>query len=541
MLFKCDLEIECQYFRGEYSYLLSSYDNFDMDLPFNAKRAYGGTMIMWKTELDIFIKPLSTPSSCMLPILFTPEGLSPSAHIAIYLPTAGRDADFANELANLDSLITDILDQYPGIALFIRGDANVNLKNKKRVELFEKFCHFLDLDRIQLGHQTYHHFTGGGRSDSELDVILHSKGESETVSKIVCKLSDPIVLSHHDIILSNFLLQKIMTVPHQHTALAPRVENTRVKIRWSDDGINAYTASTSKYLGDIRSRWLDERAGQESSFSVLLQSTYSFLDKCARRTNNFIDLANPPVMKSSRKPLYLVKSERYMRTCFNALKRTPPSQISARLTAKLKFLKQQHSRLVRHSRNVNAAQRDSLLDGLSAGSYSSSKVYASLKRLNRTNNCKLQSINVGNKTYFNENVPDGIYDSIKDLKTEPIHDSNIKDFPDFSEECRHILDICSSRKSIPLITYQEAYKILSSLKKSVNDFYSITPLHFLYAGPDGIEHFRLLINTVISNINLAGVPELNTIYACVLHKGHGKDKNNANSYRTISTCPLIAK
>ena len=42
-------------------------------------------------------------------------------------------------------------------------------------------------------------------------------------------------------------------------------------------------------------------------------------------------------------------------------------------------------------------------------------------------------------------------------------------------------------------------------------------------------------------VNLAGLEELNSIYAQVLYKGHGKDRQNARSYRTISTCPLLAK
>ena len=33
----------------------------------------------------------------------------------------------------------------------------------------------------------------------------------------------------------------------------------------------------------------------------------------------------------------------------------------------------------------------------------------------------------------------------------------------------------------------------------------------------------------------------NTAHACILYKGHSKDKTSAKSYRTISTCPFIAK
>ena len=60
-------------------------------------------------------------------------------------------------------------------------------------------------------------------------------------------------------------------------------------------------------------------------------------------------------------------------------------------------------------------------------------------------------------------------------------------------------------------------------------------------GEEAIKHFTFLLNTVIENINNASLPEINTAYANILHKGHGKDKSKDNSHRTISTCPLIAK
>ena len=84
-------------------------------------------------------------------------------------------------------------------------------------------------------------------------------------------------------------------------------------------------------------------------------------------------------------------------------------------------------------------------------------------------------------------------------------------------------------------------QILRGLRKNVNDFYSITALHYLNAGTAGIDHFHFLLNGLISNVNLSSLEELNTVFAHVLHKGHGKDRNNARSYRTISTCPILAK
>ena len=79
------------------------------------------------------------------------------------------------------------------------------------------------------------------------------------------------------------------------------------------------------------------------------------------------------------------------------------------------------------------------------------------------------------------------------------------------------------------------------MKATVVDYWSITPLHFLNAGSEGLHHFNFLMNQVILNVNASSVKELNTAYALLLHKSHGKSKTSERSYRTISTCPVLAK
>jgi hypothetical protein len=106
---------------------------------------------------------------------------------------------------------------------------------------------------------------------------------------------------------------------------------------------------------------------------------------------------------------------------------------------------------------------------------------------------------------------------------------------------QHILKICRSGNPIPEISPKVSTEILLSLKASVNDFYSITASHFMNAGHAGFLHFHFLLSSLIRNVNLSGLDELNTIWACILYKGHGKEKESDRSYRTISTCPLIAK
>ena len=57
----------------------------------------------------------------------------------------------------------------------------------------------------------------------------------------------------------------------------------------------------------------------------------------------------------------------------------------------------------------------------------------------------------------------------------------------------------------------------------------------------GLKHLHFLLNALINDLNNTSVDELNTTWACILHKGHNKDRTVDSSSRTISTCPLVSK
>ena len=103
-----------------------------------------------------------------------------------------------------------------------------------------------------------------------------------------------------------------------------------------------------------------------------------------------------------------------------------------------------------------------------------------------------------------------------------------------------IMKLCSNRK-LPPISYETSVKILQKIRPCVNDYYNITAYHYIYAGDVGLIHYHLLLSSLIENVNSIEIDEINTVYAVVLFKGHGKDPTSDRSYRTISTCPLLAK
>ena len=75
----------------------------------------------------------------------------------------------------------------------------------------------------------------------------------------------------------------------------------------------------------------------------------------------------------------------------------------------------------------------------------------------------------------------------------------------------------------------------------MTDYYSITSNHYLKAGRAGIDHFHFLLSVLIEDVNNVKLRELNTAYAHILYKSHGKNRNLDRSYRLISSCPLLSK
>ena len=68
-------------FDGKFWFHLNSEDSFCPALPLATRKAKGGTMAIWEGKLDPYIRILPTYTSAVLPLLLSPPGLMPTAHI----------------------------------------------------------------------------------------------------------------------------------------------------------------------------------------------------------------------------------------------------------------------------------------------------------------------------------------------------------------------------------------------------------------------------------------------------------------------------
>ena len=208
--------------------------------------------------------------------------------------------------------------------------------------------------------------------------------------------------------------------------------------------------------------------------------------------------------------------------------------------ARYKAAKSSLKQLTKSWHQQEAIKRDHLLSSVLESNPNS--LYSFLRSSRAGNFRDVHNLQVNGQTYSGPQVPDGFYDSLSSLKSPNMEDIwSSSSFQAYNADYEHILKICTAGLQIPSISGKDAVLLLHSLRANVNDLFSITASHYINAGMEGARHFCFLLNTVISNINLSSVDQLNSVWAMILFKGHGKDRESDRSYRTISTCPLLSK
>ena len=460
-----------------------------------------------------------------------------TVHIVLYLPTHGKDASFISELANLRLCLEELDDIYPDCPIFIRGDSNVNKKNVSRVTLLDQLLRDFSLTRVHLGHPTYHHFIGNGKFDSDIDVIIHTDADTikEDVIDIICKNENPSILSHHDMILSRVELPVAEVVKESNHATAPRIPNTREKIKWSEEGITNYSKIVSPQLAAIRQTWLNSTS--TASMSVLLRLTNLVMTKTASTTNIATSMANKGKKLSAPTPHAIRRAKQDLHKAHRAFRKHAKNLITKQ---NFKSAQKGYKQAVRTNRVREGYKRDQqLYKILSENPFS---LYRSIKSWRRSNSTAIQKLTVGDKVFIGDAVSDGFYESMTSLKTCDI--KNLRSDPSLSRHFSnydHILQLCQDQHKIPAMSRQKAGQLLGRIKKNVSDYYSITAQHYINAGEEGLSHYLDLLNAIIDNVNNATLEELNIAHGLILYKGHNKDKNSDRAYRTISSCPFLAK
>ena len=244
--------------------------------------------------------------------------------------------------------------------------------------------------------------------------------------------------------------------------------------------------------------------------------------------------------ETSMKKPRVIKASEEVQLALKKVENSPTIEDRRNNLEALKIARTNHRSLTRHHRNGWRKNHDEqFFDILSSKPTSA---FSAVRAAKSSSQVQVPYILVRGRKYIGDKVIDGFFDSLQTLKTLDYteleqnhhHHSLMQDY-------KYIRYLCSNKCDLPPISLTKSNQILTRIKASVIDFFSITAHHYIYAGQAGLVHFNFLLNVLIADVNNCSINELNTILALLLHKGHEKDKTLDGSYRTISTCPLLAK
>ena len=458
-VFQADITTLMKHIEGNYCYFLNSEDLHDPDAAMMRNSTTGGTLLLWRRDLDPFVSIPPVKSSSFTPLVLNLPGYAPTVHIALYLPTHGRDTAFVSELVNLRAYLQELMNDHPSCTVFIRGDSNVNKNNKIRTPLLDQLLRDFHLKRVLIPHNTYHHFVGGGKFDSDIDVILHSAKDNieESVVDVICKYENPMILSHHDIVLSCVGLpskQTPLSAPVTGLVSAPRVTNSRVKTVWTQEGIQDYMVSISPHLRFLRDTWLDSSSA--ACMSVLLSLTNSVMIRTASNTNKAVSLNKKFLPKSVKTPPAIITARNHLSKIHKKCKASPSCT-----TWKERFQQAQklYKQAVRTNRVKESCQRYKLLHSVMTNNPAS--LYTYLRNSKKSGSTMIQNLTVGDQTYVGDQVPDGFYASMTAIKSCNIDE--LQSQPSLSDQFsnyEHIIKLCEDQHKIPCITWNKAASIL---------------------------------------------------------------------------------
>ena len=543
-LFQCDSSQALAPLLPTYSHHLNSEDFYFPELALEKHQAHGGTLALWHCALDPFVTILPTTSPAVLPLLLSIPGLNPSVHVGIYLPTSGRDEDFVVALASLAAVLESVAEEHHGFPVYVRGDANVNPSNLPRVHLLSNLLSQFKLESLSLHHPTHHHFMRDGESDSQLDVLLFSgvPQQAESLLSVVCGKVNPLITSHHDLVVSSFSgFRTVYTAPPP-AVVAPRVTNSRVKVLWDLEGSEQYKSLLSSTLPLLEKSLLN--TSSPSLTSILLDCTNYALNRAAELSFKTLQLSKPPTIKKiSLSPEVRQAQAAALKASQNlqTLRCSPspsPQDIEEALSMKSSCSSALRA-AVRVSRSQAARHRDEMVH--SVLTTDPRKLQAAVRKAKSKGTPAVHLLQVGRHSYAGDSVPDGFYEALLSLKVPENLPNSSPDFFSTSENFRHIIELAKSGPPLPSLSLHEAEELLKRVRPEVLDLFSISARHYLAAGGAGVQHFASLLNLVICNINLSTATELNSAWSVMLHKGHNKPRSLCRSWRCISTCPLVSK
>jgi hypothetical protein len=119
--------------------------------------------------------------------------------------------------------------------------------------------------------------------------------------KIICGKENPLISSHHDLIISTFSCFSVPYIPPPQAVTAPRVPNTRVRVLWDEEGLARYQELLSSSLPLLRTSLYTNLPSQSKALaSTLLECSNFALNRAAELSFKTIQLSRKPKPRNNQ-------------------------------------------------------------------------------------------------------------------------------------------------------------------------------------------------------------------------------------------------
>ena len=532
-----------------HNFLTTSDDMFTPteDLLLQAGPTWHGTGIGWAMSIDKYVFKLPIVSDRFCGIQYKDsQTVTNILAYSVYLPTAGRDADF---LEVLSSLSADILQHNTcNTTLLIGCDSNQSHKStNRRTCAMTRFLTEFKLKSILVGDApTFHH--NNQTSESQIDHIYYFIPASSEVTvgllEHLCLKENSSNLSSHDAIVGNVKLPPISNSKPAQDFSSSYSQFLVKKPKWCEAGLAGYQAQTKQVI-----QGMFDRFNMTEHIPLLSEMCSKMLVISAEQ--NF-ESSNPKVTEiNKRKSPFFSKEHRiaykeHEIICKKWRHAGRPNEISHPAKA-AKLTSQRNLQWIARESESSVAikQHNELMDTY----YSNiSQVCAKLKKIrgDKTKSMEISVIETICGTYEGNNVLEGFRSNTEILCNEK--PSEFYQDNEFYQMCVQdnmiIFEITSDENvAIPKMELSDLKNIIFRRLKlnKACDIYKLTVEHLRYCGDETLTLILQLINSIIDNLNYLSSPQLNTSVTSIVHKGKNKPVYHHKSYRQVRVTPLIGR
>ena len=520
----------------DYSIQISTPDQYIPveDKLSNNDHTWHGAAVLWHDSLNSHIINLKNTHERFTAIKLNLSG-QPVLAVSAYLPTAGKDDEFLECIAELSNFIHE--NTARNVTVLIGTDCNCSEKSSsRRSASFQLFCNQHDLVQISCREPTFHH--SNGLSSSNIDCFLISRKGTTNITNIFlqCNQDNPQNLSCHDPVLGGLTVQggvrDSMVEKYSHTY----TDFSYQKIIWNKNGLEDYQKVAGNILTELEAYF------PTPEFIPLKCQLYSDILVKAAETTLEKKSKNPPYKQ--RFPRQLHQAWQHLRKCFNIWKskgkpRDPPDK----LYVEYRLARSRFQYIRRYCNNLKMIKTNNLL--MHTCKFDRS---GHLKLIKNLRGCKasqkLSELRTPGGIYYGNDTLEGF---AKDAEMLGEHVGECDEFEnDFYRLCiednQFIFEFKNKNDiKIPEMSLDDLEKIINTEMK-VNkacDIYKLTSEHLKHCGTAAKHVILRLINDIINNIYYLSCPQIKAGLGIAAYKGKKKPVAESSSYRRITVTPQV--